>query len=180
MHKMLIERQLRPFSTVDEMNRVLIDNITDTLSAGDQLYILGDLAMGLKTESLPLLKGISNEMYLVPGNHDRVAPWDKHADRWREAYEEVGLQILPAQVELELSDGFVYILNHFPYQGDHTDEDRYLDFRPVDRGGRLLHGHLHGAMGRRTSGRSVDVGVDAWGFRPVSEDLIVSTFVTSG
>ena len=73
----------------------------------------------------------------------------------------------------------VVLACHFPYAGDSRDgyEDRYLEYRPKDRGGFLVHGHTHGRW--RKNGRMVDVGVDAWGGRPVSFET-VAALLTNG
>ena len=61
---------------------------------------------------------------------------------------------------------------HFPYRGDSHDHDRFVDDRPADRGRWLLHGHVHDRWLQR--GRMINVGVDAWGYRPVSETELAS------
>lgn len=61
--------------------------------------------------------------------------------------------------------------DHFPYEGDSRAEDRYVDWRPLDRGRVLLHGHVHSSW--RTNGRMINVGVDVWDFAPISEQQII-------
>jgi calcineurin-like phosphoesterase family protein len=56
---------------------------------------------------------------------------------------------------------------HFPYRGDSHDQDRYVEHRPVDEGAWLLHGHVHERW--RVLDRMINVGVDVWDYRPVSE-----------
>ena len=41
---------------------------------------------------------------------------------------------------------------------------RYIEHRPDDDGGWLLHGHVHEKW--RQNGRQINVGVDAWNFAP--------------
>jgi len=59
---------------------------------------------------------------------------------------------------------------HLPYQGDSGETERYANFRPVDEGMWLLHGHVHEKW--RQQGRMVNVGVDVRGFTPVAEEVI--------
>jgi calcineurin-like phosphoesterase family protein len=61
-------------------------------------------------------------------------------------------------------------MTHFPYEGDSQERDRYSQARPRDEGDWLLHGHVHEAWRQR--GRQINVGIDAWGGRPVSIDEI--------
>jgi calcineurin-like phosphoesterase family protein len=64
------------------------------------------------------------------------------------------------------------LLCHFPYEGDSQDRDRHLEHRPLDRGGWLLHGHVHDRWRQR--GRMINVGVDVHGYRPVAEDAVAA------
>jgi hypothetical protein len=59
----------------------------------------------------------------------------------------------------------------FPYRGDSYDEDRFVDARPVDRGGWLLHEHVHKRW--RVQDRMINVGVDAWHQAPVSRAELI-------
>ncbi len=63
-----------------------------------------------------------------------------------------------------------FILSHLPYYTDHKDE-RYKQFRPIDKGEFLLHGHVHNAW--LFKNRMINVGIDVWGYYPVSETKIL-------
>ncbi len=52
------------------------------------------------------------------------------------------------------------------------NHDRYVEQRPVDHGEWLLHGHVHERWRQR--GRMINVGVDAWGCRPVNESTLAA------
>lgn len=72
-------------------------------------------------------------------------------------------------------------ISHFPYadpslggkENRHGEviTDKFAPWRVVDEGGWLLCGHVHDSW--RQKGRMINVGVDAWGGRPVSEAEIV-------
>jgi calcineurin-like phosphoesterase family protein len=65
------------------------------------------------------------------------------------------------------------VVDHFPYHGDSKDgPERFAEQRPPDRGGWILHGHVHDRW--RQSGRQINVGVDAWGGRPISDDTVAA------
>ena len=64
---------------------------------------------------------------------------------------------------------------HFPYRGDSHDHDRFVAHRPVDRGAWLLHGHVHERWQERD--RMINVGVDAWDYRPVAEEQLAGLIV---
>ena len=81
------------------------------------------------------------------------------------------MELHHGEVELELAGGIEVRLCHFPYEGDSGERDRYVEERPVDDGRWLLHGHVHETWRQR--GRMINVGVDAWAGRPVSEQRLV-------
>jgi calcineurin-like phosphoesterase family protein len=67
------------------------------------------------------------------------------------------------------------MLSHFPYEGDHFDEDRFDDVRATDSGLPILHGHTHSSNVISYSSKGtlqIHIGVDSWGFRPVSYERI--------
>ena len=54
-HSNIIELTHRPFSSVQEMDRRLIANINDRVSARDSLYILGDFSFRLAIRIIDFL-----------------------------------------------------------------------------------------------------------------------------
>lgn len=65
-----------------------------------------------------------------------------------------------------------FLISHYPYQGDHTEGERYTQYRLRDEGKLLFHGHLH-TQDIVTGARQIHVGADAHDFRPVPEgDLL--------
>lgn len=165
----------RPYRDVEAMNRDLIERWNARVASDDEVIVLGDLAMGRISDTLPLVQLLQGSKMLVPGNHDRCWEGLRHkkkqsVDRWAVEYRQVGLTIRPGPIEVDL-DGAVVVADHFPYHGDSQENERYPEWRPVDRGLWLLHGHVHEKW--RQAGRMINVGVDAWAGYPVAEtDLI--------
>ena len=165
----------RPYHSPDEMGIDLIERWNSRVGDADEVYVLGDLAMGHISETLPLAELLNGYKVLVPGNHDRC--WDglrrkrkDSVDRWRGEYEAAGFSIRPAPVAVTVA-GRSVLADHFPYHGDSGHKERYLEYRPRDCGQWLLHGHVHQQW--RQSDRMINVGVDAWGGYPVAEaDLV--------
>lgn len=54
------------------------------------------------------------------------------------------------------------LLSHFPYQGDHSAEDRHTQWRLRNEGLPLLHGHTHSNLVRLNQDNVIHVGWDAW------------------
>jgi calcineurin-like phosphoesterase family protein len=97
----------------------------------------------------------------------------KRAEHWTERYMAAGFESVSTYEVLELASRQV-LLCHFPYQGagDHTDEERYPEWRPLDNGMPLLHGHIHDLWLDR--GSMFNVGVDVHDYRPVPVERIVT------
>lgn len=182
-HRKAVE--FRPFDSVEQMDDALVALWNEIVAPGDEVWILGDLAMRPHDESLPHVARLHGRKVLVPGNHDEcwqgqreVLPGDvitpQEARRrlaWQIEYRWVaGIDEIvdnPAPHRIEGQD---VGLSHFPYTADHTGKVRFPEWRPTDVGGWLLHGHLHEMW--RQSGQQINVGVDAWAHRPVHVDAI--------
>lgn len=164
----------RPFRDVDHMNRELITNWNYMVGFRDDVYIVGDFAMGHRHETVPLARELNGNKFLIPGNHDYVGPFGKKGGY--ELYEASGFTILEPHILMHLmgeeDDPDAYIsLCHFPYQADNRHDDKYNAWLPKDLGRPLLHGHIHGKRPNHKP-RQYDVGVDANNYMPVPETTI--------
>ena len=177
-HENIIRYCDRPFRSVAEMNAGLVDRWNATVSDSDEVWILGDVAMGHIDESLEWVRGLHGHKVLVTGNHDRCwAGRQRAPDMWLERYRSVGFdEIRHGTVSIEL-DGSEVLAGHFPYEGDSHDEDRFVRWRPVDTGSWLLHGHVHTRW--QVNGRQINVGVDVWDYTPVAQTTLTG-IIASG
>ena len=167
-HENIIRYCKRPFRDVDDMDESLIVRWNDRVDRDDEVWVLGDLAMGLITESLKLIQRLAGHKVLLTGNHDRCWPGNPRSpEEWNKRYRAAGIdEIFHGSVNAELS-GRPVQLCHFPYEGDSHDEDRFTQYRPIDDGRWLLHGHVHTKW--QVHDRQINVGVDAWDYAPVGE-----------
>ena len=71
-HANVIEYCNRPFSSVEEMNKVLIENWNKAVKQDDVVYFLGDLLMGKHTteRDLSVVCRLRGEKTIIIGNHD--------------------------------------------------------------------------------------------------------------
>lgn len=169
----------RPFEKIWEMDEFLIQTWNATVGPGDDVLVLGDVCMGNVNRSLQIISRLHGQtITLVAGNHDK--PFRRNGTarlEWERRYLEAGFtSIIHGTTTVDLGFDTPALACHFPYRGDSRNHDRYLEHRPVDDGSTiLLHGHSHGRA--RRNGRMIDVGVDAWGGRPVSVEEI-ATLIT--
>jgi calcineurin-like phosphoesterase family protein len=170
-HTNIISYAARPFADVDEMDAALRDRWNECVADDDEVWVLGDVALGRLRQTLPLVGDLKGRKLLVAGNHDRCwqgTGW--RARRWTRRYLDAGfVEVHQTPVHLEVG-GHRVLASHFPYHGDSLDADRFVEHRPVDAGLWLLHGHVHSDW--RQLDKMINVGVDAWRYRPVSEAVL--------
>ena len=155
-------------ATQAQLDTHLIDRWNEVVGPDEEVWILGDAVMGQLDTTLDELGRLRGRIVLVPGNHDRVWAGDRRRDQWWDRYLQAGIdEIVDGTAELELADGTVVDLDHFPYEGDSGPGDRFVEWRPPNRGRVLLHGHVHSTW--RTNGRMINVGVDVWDHLPIPE-----------
>jgi calcineurin-like phosphoesterase family protein len=162
---------------VPSMNKSIIRRWNETVAPGDIVNIIGDLALGKIDESLALVPRLNGLKRLFPGNHDRCWSFAKNKtpekrQEWIDKYKAAGLELWPEQVLMQVGKHTVMVC-HFPYRGDSHDQDRFLYARPFDEGRVLLCGHVHDSW--KISGKQINVGMDVWDYRPVSEAVIIQT-----
>ena len=177
-HANIIKYCNRPFKDVSHMNEVLIANWNAVVGEDDVVYHLGDVALGPWTEWDGILTRLNGRKVLVVGNHDRIfeGESEKQRDRFAEHYAKWFDEIHHGYAITNVGDHFP-IMSHFPYEADHTNDARYMEFRPKDEGNVLIHGHTHenNIVSRSAKGTlQIHVGADAWEYTPVSEDQIVT------
>lgn len=173
-HQNIIKYCDRPFSDVDHMDAELIRRWNEVVSPEDVVYHLGDVALGPIDKSLDKINSLNGQKVLIVGNHDRPFMRQGKADEsvWWDKYREVFSHVSSLwSIVLFLDPHGEFALSHFPYDGDSHDEDRYKDFRRIDNGVPLIHGHTHSKEKISYSKKGtlqIHVGVDAWDYRPVS------------
>jgi len=139
--------------------------------------VLGDIAGANDRVALELFARIAAKietLVLVSGNHDRTHPKNPNGAAAQRKFLSVFSSVVSTQT-IRLGDDHV-LLNHHPYDragGDHTPVNRDRQWRPVDLGAWLIHGHTHLRDQRVHDGRQIHVGVDAWDLKPVGESTLV-------
>jgi calcineurin-like phosphoesterase family protein len=140
----------RPFASVAAMNEALVERWNEVIGPDDVVWHLGDFAIRQRAEIVSeLLARLSGRKHLVAGNND--PPETRELDGWESVLPYT--EITAEEVSL--------VLCHYPFRS----------WRGMDKGWINLHGHSHGRM--KPLPRQFDVGVDVWGFRPVSLEEIL-------
>lgn len=152
------ERRDHTFSSVEEMDRVLIRNWNETVSPDDTVYLVGDIS----DHGLPFpdkyLSELNGRKHLIRGNHDTGFEDQERLFRYFETVTDF----------LEIDDGSFHItLCHYPIVYVQT--------------GYMVHGHIHNPSNSRANifdilkslSKVMNAGVDTNHYRPVTfEELI--------
>lgn len=170
-HGKIIKFCNRPFSSVKEMNETIIKNINLCCSRKDKLWIVGDFGfVGVKTTE-EIISRLNPHVCIIQGNHD-LPPRKLFKAGAHDVYTHNYLKI----------NGEMVLLSHYPYYPSKfkiflnkikgLNNDLY-EYRLQDRGLWLIHGHTHNHEKSRVIKKQINVGVDNWDFKPVSEKTII-------
>lgn len=135
----------RPFTSVAAMNEAMITSWNETVGVDDDIWHLGDFALRTTAgDASMLLHCLHGRKHLVTGNND--PPGITALPEWSsvQAYAEITV------------DARRLVLCHYAFR----------TWNGMAKGALNLHGHSHGRL--KPLPRQTDVGVDAWGFRPVA------------
>jgi calcineurin-like phosphoesterase family protein len=165
----------RPFRDLKHMHSIIMRNWYQVVQPDDEVWVLGDIAMGNLEQSIQFFAALPGRKLLVPGNHDRLFSGSNSRTRQeasRALYEAVGFEIQPETTHTRIN-GREVVLSHFPYAPtEHERSLKYAKNRPVDEGLPLIHGHTHARARFSANPREFHVGVDANDFTPVAESEI--------
>ena len=73
-HKNIIAYENRPFASVEDMDKALIENWNKAVQPEDTVFMLGDFSFYGKEQTAAICKSLNGIKYLVQGNHDRNTP----------------------------------------------------------------------------------------------------------
>ena len=132
-HKGMNERMdCRGFSSIEEMNEVMVDRWNAKVRNGDEVVILGDLSFGKAEETNQLVKRLNGKLYLIEGNHDERFLSDKNFDRSRFEWIRPYAEIHDRKRKV--------ILSHYPIFCYNGQFYRKKDGSPRTY---MLYGHVH-------------------------------------
>jgi calcineurin-like phosphoesterase family protein len=158
----------RDFSTLEDMNNMLVSNINNNVDENDILFHLGDWSFG-GFESIEMFRSQikCKNIYLILGNHDHHIANNKNKvqNLFKMVTNYSKIQItIPSVKEKNMVDKFKFVLCHFPI----------TSWDGMNEGIIHLHGHIHLPKHLRVgNGRSLDVGVDGNDLLPLSLDTVV-------
>lgn len=142
--ELAIHNGLRNFSSVEEMNKTMIDNWNEVVSDEDHVFHLGNFSYGSKQQTEEILSQLKGQKHLIMGDAD-----------WKmEGLEDYWVS-MDHYLELEANERKI-VLCHYPmlvWNGSHKDSW-------------MLHGKCHGGINvLNMDTMRHDVGVDNCEFK---------------
>ena len=160
---------VRQFSSLEEMNRTIVDNINAVVGENDILFHLGDWSFG-GFEQIQKFRSqlVCKNIHIVLGNHDHHI--EKNKDGVQSLFSSVHSFIPKLEVKREIVGGngmmqrFNFCVFHYPIAS-------WID---MNQGVIHLHGHVHLPKDLKLGqGRSLDVGMDGNNMKPYSLDEVM-------
>jgi calcineurin-like phosphoesterase family protein len=135
------------------MEQVIISNYRKVVSSSDTCYFLGDFTIKGSQHRAHLewlVDQLPGTKILILGNHDKFNPF---------TYVDVGFQSV--HTALDIGE---FVLVHDPALCN------------VDKSRKWLCGHIHNLFKMNRNGNVLNVGVDQWGFFPVTIEEVRKMF----
>ncbi len=124
-HQNVLAFDNRPFSSIEENDRTMIDNWNSVVGMSDDVYILGDISWHNSTETIKIIEQLNGNKHLIRGNHDpKVLKNPKLQNLFIE---------ITDYKEITFDDGKGLVLCHYPI----------LAFKNHYYGWIHLYGHVH-------------------------------------
>lgn len=160
----ILEYENRPFSSIAQMDRALIDECNMQAQHGDIIYHVGDLASwkqdrggrGLSVKPMDIVDNQVDAMFVnIKGNHD------------------INNKVVSVceSMRTKLGKRYPYVsVSHYPSYDIRSAQH-------FQKGDIHICGHVHRrwrhCLDLTNNVLNINVGVDAWNFKLVSEDLLV-------
>ena len=147
------------------MNEMIISNWNNTITPEDEVFILGDVAMGIIEKGIPLIRRMNGKKYLVAGNHD------------------VKLRKYVRERMFGAEDLFVWVKDYFEYSYTHNEKRHRIimshfpmaHWNMQSKESIHLHGHLHSESSKKhiNEYKIMDVGMDGNNLVPYKLDDVI-------
>lgn len=170
-HNNIIKFENRPFEDVDHMNEMLIENWNEVVPYDGKVYVLGDFIMGKHSQNLSIIKRLNGQKYLIAGNHDKCWGGHKNYGKYKTRYIEAGISWIADRSFINLY-GASCVLSHFPKRQTASKYDeRFINHHETTKNV-VIHGHVHSSWKIDEENQQINVGVDAWNYKPVALEEI--------
>ena len=153
-HKNILKLSNRPFETIEQHDKAIINNYNRVVGKDDLCYILGDISWGQSlNEYKRIFSQLNGQKFVIIGNHD------SRKSLLRCEKEGLILGVTDSKI-IRYNNRFLY-LSHLPCR----------EWVGYYKGYAHVYGHTHANLPDYK--QSTDVGVDCWEYEPVSIDEVL-------
>lgn len=152
----------RGFNSIEEMNAAIVRTHNLVVNENDDIYILGDLALGenniYTNPAFKMIAELKGKIHLIRGNHD--------TDEKIKLYESMPNIVEIVDAKYLRCGKYTLFLSHFPclISGDHINHKGFIN----------LFGHTHQQTSRFENKTDMyHVGVDSNACCPISLEAIL-------
>jgi calcineurin-like phosphoesterase family protein len=155
-HANIIKYENRPFETVEQMDKAIIQNWRNVVSKHDTIFVLGDFSFYNKEITTKIMRQLTGNKILIKGNHD------VKSNQW---YLDVGFDEVS---KYPIIYNEWYVLQHEPPMYMSSTCPFFY-----------IYGHVHGTkMYQTLTSISACVSVERWNYTPVSLEFLKKLKVT--
>jgi calcineurin-like phosphoesterase family protein len=124
-HQNIMTFDKRPFDSIEESDKAIIENWNRVVDIDDDVYILGDISWYNSTKTIELMNQLNGNLHLIRGNHDnKILKNPKMRDLFVE---------ITDYKEITYDEGCGIVLCHYPI---HCFKNHYHSWIH-------LYGHVH-------------------------------------
>lgn len=159
-HERVIQFSERPFSSLEEMDRTLLENWRAVVKDEDEVYILGDLIYKAEDPER-YLRQLTGRLHLIRGNHDKYIK-NPNCQKYFESVDDA---------KTIADEGRRVFMSHYP----HAEWPGYY------RNAIHLFGHIHNRQNdayfiMQKLPNCYNVGADCIGFTPRTLSQIIAFY----
>lgn len=159
-HANIIKYCNRPFPSLHDMNKTLINNWNSVVGEKDVVYILGDLCLADIKSGIKMVRSLKGRKILIQGNHD--AKLCKKGE-YKKCFEYIkDLETIKVDDPLARGGVQTIVLCHYAMK---VWNKRHF-------GSWQLYGHSHGSLPDDPFSKQMDVGVDPNKFFPLTYEEV--------
>lgn len=154
-HPNIMKYENRPFASVDEMDKTIINNWNKTVKKEDKVFILGDVSFYNKEKTKEIISQLNGYKTLIIGNHDKA----RSLTWWKDTgIEEISQYPILYNEFYIFSHEPVYLNENMPYAN--------------------IHGHIHHL--KYDSRQFFNVSVECIDYTPIDFERVKEFILGNG
>ena len=163
-HRNIITYQNRPFSSIEEMHEVMIENHNKCVKTNEVCYFVGDFSLGSFQDTQSVINRLNGNLVFIPGSHDY----------WIEEMNDLSFDL-----PISLNGNEIVIANSI-HEFRHYNKFIVLchyamrTWPKSHYGSYHFYGHSHGHI--EDYGNSTDLSIERWNYKPIDLEYLINIY----